>query len=458
MKKSSVTFKTLMYLISFCVVIVLFLWFIQIEFLQISYEFYQTDNINKIAKDIKNNEEEVISSLEDIAYKNNICIEYYSSSGSLGFNTKNSGCLLNSRNRTIKKAKSDLIVNKVDYVKIISPEDGFKSVLYKIPLKNGAFIFLNTPLEDINTTTKLLKTQLKYILVVLLLLAIIVAFIISRMINKPILEITSKARELGKGNYDIDFGKYDISELDELSSVLTVAATEMNKTDSLKKDLIANVSHDLKTPLTMIKAYAEKIKDISYKNKDKMDKDLNIIISETDRLNVLVNDLLSLNKLEKNVEALNLTKYDLVEDIKEIVNRYDILKEEGYKFTLDLPEVAIVEADKSKMDQVIYNLINNAVEHTGDNLDVKIEVKQSWGYYIVNIIDFGKGIPENEIPLVWNKYYKKEKNHKRNVIGSGIGLSIVREVLEKHNFEYGIDSKLNNYTNFYFKIKKVNKL
>ena len=204
--------------------------------------------------------------------------------------------------------------------------------------------------------------------------------------------------------------------------------------------------------------YAEKIKDISYKNKDKMDKDLNIIISETDRLNVLVNDLLSLNKLEKNVEELNLTKYDLVEDIKEIVNRYDILKEDGYIFTLDLPEIAIVEADKSKIDQVIYNLINNAVEHTGNNLDIKIEVKQSWGYYVVNIIDFGKGIPENEIPLVWNKYYKKEKNHKRNVIGSGIGLSIVREVLEKHNFEYGIDSKLNDYTNFYFKIKKVNKL
>ena len=279
---------------------------------------------------------------------------------------------------------------------------------------------------------------------------------ISKRINKPIIKIIEKAKELGRGNYNVVFDKSNIAELDELSEVLTVAASEMNKTEELRRDLLANVSHDLKTPLTMIKAYAEKVRDLSYKDDEKREKDLNIIIEESDRLNVLVNDLLDLSKLEAHAEELNITRYDLVADINAILKRYDIIKEtENYKFIVDMPSKAYVLADQSKMDQVIYNLINNAIEHTGEDLTVKITVKKQKDTYLVEITDSGKGISEADKALVWNKYYKKEKNHKRNVVGSGIGLSIVKEVLEHHKFEYGIDSKLNEYTTFYFKIKKT---
>ena len=170
----------------------------------------------------------------------------------------------------------------------------------------------------------------------------------------------------------------------------------------------------------------------------------------------MVNDLLDLSKLEAHAEELNITRYDLVADINAILKRYDIIKEtENYKFIVDMPSKAYVLADQSKMDQVIYNLINNAIEHTGEDLTVKITVKKQKDTYLVEITDSGKGISEADKALVWNKYYKKEKNHKRNVVGSGIGLSIVKEVLEHHKFEYGIDSKLNEYTTFYFKIKKT---
>ena len=259
---------------------------------------------------------------------------------------------------------------------------------------------------------------------------------------------------MGKG-VPVHFEESNIKELDELSNTLKIAASEMNKTDELRKDLIANVSHDLKTPLTMIKAYAEKVRDLSYADDEKRNKDLNVIIEETNRLNNLVNDLLDLSKLESGINNLEYEEYDLVANIKEIIKRYDILIEDNnYKFELDLPKELIVKADKQKIEQVIYNLINNAIEHTGDDLVVKVSIKKSNTYYKVSVTDTGGHLKDSDKALVWNKYYKKEKQHKRNVVGSGLGLSIVKNILEAHKLPYGIDSKENQYTTFYFKIKK----
>ncbi len=330
-----------------------------------------------------------------------------------------------------------------------------KSILYAINLNNGNYVFLNTTLEDLNSATALLKKQLIYLILILIVASSIVAIFISRRLNKPILKIISTAREMGKGNFNIKFDKSNVQELDELCDVLTVAASEMNKTEELKRDLLANVSHDLKTPLTMIRAYAEKVRDITYKDSEKREKDLNVIIEETERLNNLVNDLLDLSKIQAGECDLNITEYDIVKNIKEILKRYDIVVEkEGYSFEFDMPSSLKVKADKSKIEQVIYNLINNAIEHTGDDLKVKVTVKKQLDSVLISITDSGVGLTEEEKSLVWNRYYKKEKRHKRNIVGSGIGLSIVKGILESHKCEYGIDSKKGEYTTFYFKLKK----
>ena len=228
----------------------------------------------------------------------------------------------------------------------------------------------------------------------------------------------------------------------------------MLKTDELRRDLMANVSHDLKTPLTMIKAYAEMIRDISYKDQDKMNEHLSIIVDETDRLTVLVNDILDLSRMQSNADSLSIEKFDLADDIKTIVNRYQIIKEtEKYTINLDMPNSIMIKADKKKLNQVIYNLINNAINYTGDDKTVTVRVTRHKKYYLVEIIDTGKGIKESEIPYIWNKYYKNDKNHQRNVVSTGLGLSIVKEILELHDYEYGVKSVLKKGTTFYFKIK-----
>jgi len=301
-----------------------------------------------------------------------------------------------------------------------------------------------------------LRSQLIYITLIIILLAIIVSVYLSKKLNKPIINITKEAKKLAKGNHELNIEESNIKEIDDLRIALNYASKEINKTDELRRDLLANVSHDLKTPLTMIKAYAEMIRDINKEDEKKRKENLNIIIDETDRLNILVNDILSLSKLEANQETLELSEFDLVDLINNIIKKYNIIKEtENYKFILKMPKKAIVLGDVNKISQVIYNLINNAINYTGDDLTITIEVIEKKKSYLVNIIDTGKGIKEEELNLIWNKYYKNEKNHKRNKVGTGVGLSIVKNILDRHKFNYGVKSKKGNGTTFYFEITKI---
>ena len=137
------------------------------------------------------------------------------------------------------------------------------------------------------------------------------------------------------------------------------------------------------------------------------------------------------------------------------MTRYEILKTtEDYNFIIELPEKCEVTADKAKLQQVIYNLINNAINYTGKNKKVMVRVKNTRREVIVEVEDTGKGIKKEEIPYIWDKYYKNDKKHQRNVVSTGIGLSIVKEVLTKHKFDYGVKSTLKKGTTFYFKIRK----
>lgn len=455
MKKNNLTFKTLIYFAVFSVAILLILWFLQINMLDVFYEKIQINNVKRVVNQIEKKKD--VSLLEDYAYKNDMCIEYLTYDETIFYNAKKTGCVLNSKNLSILNIKKDLIDDDIKFVKINDPNKGTKNLIYLVELSDNEFIFLNVLLEDLSVTKSILKHQILYLVFALILSAIIVSILISRRINKPILELTKEATKLSKGNFNVKFKKSNIKEIDQLASVLEISATEMNKTDQLRRDLLANVGHDLKTPLTMIKAYAEKVRDITYKDKKKREDDLNIIIEETDRLNNLVNDILDLSKLENTKQKLNIESYDLIENLNDIMKRYEIVENENYKFILDIPETAYVLADKHKIEQVIYNLINNAIEHTGNDLLVYITIKEKRDYFLVSIKDTGAGISDEEKNLVWKKYYKTKKAHKRNTVGTGLGLSIVKELLEIHNFEYGIDSKKNEYTTFYFKIKKNKK-
>lgn len=452
-KKNSIILNTLIKIIAFSAIILVILWIFQIGFLNFFYEKYTVSNMDSIKRKIeKSSEEDLNVLLETIAYENNICIEQIVGDMQISYNTKIKACLLDRNNFQIAAFKRDMMTNPdLNKLELNDKVSNTKSLLYGIR-RNNQYIFIFTTLEDINETSVVLKSQLIYITLIVMGLSFIIAYFISKKITSPVVNMTSSAKKLASGDYDVLFEKNGIEELDELADSLNYATHELSKTLELRRDLMANVSHDLKTPLTMIKAYAEMVKDYTYKDKTKREENLDIIIKETDRLNLLVNDILDLSKLQASKESLNIEEFDLIKEINGIIKRYDYLKSDGYELIYHGPNKEIIKADKIKITQVIYNLINNAVNYTGKDKKVYIEIEKIANKLKIMIRDTGKGIDLDEKKYIWDKYYKTNKLHQRNKVGTGIGLSIVKEILNYHNFEYGVDSKKGKGTTFYFYI------
>ncbi len=460
-KISSIKHKTLFYLILFSVFILLFLWELQLFFSKFLYEKYQIKDMENIAEEITDLEAtELTNYLKNVVYNNAICIEHIDSYGrTILYNDASTGCLLGRDDTEINRYKEELYNSDEEMKAIKFVNRNFKSyaLLYGVETADNGYVFLFTMLSNVDKNYNLIRDQLIYIAIVVIILAVAISLFLARVISEPIVEITEKSKLLASGNYDVEFKKNGIKEIDELADTLNYLESEVSKTDQYRRDLMANVSHDLKTPLTMIKAYAEMVRDITYKNKKKREENLNVIIEETDRLNLLVGDILALSKLQANSDVIDINDFDLSSLIKTIIKRYDILKEtEGYKINVEIPEQALVRADENKISQVIYNLINNAINYTGEDKTVLIKVIEEKKEYLVEITDTGNGINEDEIEHIWDKYYKNEKNHRRNIVGTGLGLSIVKNILEIHDFKYGVRSVKDKGTTFYFEIKKSN--
>lgn len=460
---NSIGVKTLFYLIMFSVFILLVLWGTQLLLSNFLYEKYQISDIEKIADVISDTDDEDLHDyLSEVVYNNAVCIEYIDQFGRTTlYNDASTGCLLGKDNKVLSNYKKELknSGDEIKAIKLVNPDYDSSALLYGVEVDNNGYVFLYTMLSNVNKNYNLVKSQLIYITIVVILLAVVISLYLAKLFSEPIVKITEKSKELARGNFNVEFETNDIKEINELSESLNYMKNEISKTDQYRRDLMANVSHDLKTPLTMIKAYAEMVRDITYKDKKKREENLNVIIEETDRLNMLVGDILALSKLQANSDVLDIEVFDLKREIDSILRRYDYLKEtEGYIIDFEAPEEVKIEADKNKLNQVIYNLVNNALNYTGKDKKVTIRITEDKKEYLVEIIDTGKGIDKKDIDYIWDKYYKNEKNHKRNVVGTGLGLSIVKEILVKHNFNYGVKSEKNKGTTFYFKVYKFNNI
>ena len=458
LKKNNLNKVILKYFLLFSIVILIILWLFQFIFFKSFYKEQKLNDIKIVSEKIKKyqnntNFEEIVNTL---AFDNSVCIEIDNANYNTVYKSTyfGKGCISNVE-RTYKY-KFDFL-NSMEEEKtyeLTNPNFNNKTIIHALKINNNNYAFINASIEPIDGITMLIKKQLIIITLLILLLSYILAKYISNHLSKPINTISNEAKELAKGNFFINFSNNNIEEIQELANALNYAKNELSKTDELRRDLMANISHDLKTPLTMIKANAEITKDLHLNNKDKIKEDMDTIISETDRLTILVNDILTLSKMESINDELDIEEFDLIELINDILKKYKILQEtEKYNFKFIHKEQIInVKADKKKIETVIYNLINNAINYTGDDnlVTIKITKKEN---ILVEIIDTGKGISKEDINLIWNKYYKNKKKHKRNLIGTGLGLNIVKIILEKHNFNYGVKSIENKGSTFYFEIK-----
>ncbi len=287
-----------------------------------------------------------------------------------------------------------------------------------------------------------------------IILSVIISFGFSTRLTRPISEFAKTAMLLGKGK-KVEFKESGIEEYDKLALALNYSSEELVKTEKMRRDFVANVSHDLRTPLTMVKAYAEMIRDISGDNEQKRNEHCKVIIDEVDRLTLLVGDLLDLSKIQAGTRQPELKKVDVTALIRGVMERFAMYAErEGYNFELDIDENCLITADERMVEQICYNLISNAVSYTGEDKKVAISLKNEGNEIIARISDTGKGIEPDEVDKVWDRYYRTSQS-KRAVVGSGIGLSIVKSLLEVHGARYGIDSAVGKGTTFWFALKRA---
>ncbi len=318
--------------------------------------------------------------------------------------------------------------------------------------ENGAkyMLFLDAAIYPVESTVSTLRYQLIYISIGLFLIATLLSAILSMYISAPIEHITEKSKKLPKGEYKAEEDLRSYREIGELSDTLAHAADEISKVDRLQKELIANISHDLRTPLTMIVGYGEVMRDIEGENTPE---NVQVIIDEAKRLSNLVNDLLEISRIQGGSVERNDEIFDFSAMMRETVDRYRRLKENsGFVFEAAIEDGITVKADKSKLLQVVYNLINNAVNYSEQSREIRLRLYKSGGMMHLDVVDFGVGIPAEDIENIWQRYYKVDKVHRRSIAGSGLGLSIVREILELHGARYGVQSKLGAGSTFWFEL------
>lgn len=459
-KKSSLNVKVLSYFLFFSILILSFLWAFQVLFLDSFYKMEKTNEIKQVVTKIKTNQDsqDFQSIINDLSFEKEVCVEITNDETSL-YSTEffGKGCM---REDNTKKQYREMFINSNKEEMIFEIKNKFfnnETILYAVKLDNNQYAFVNTSLEPIDNTAMIIRKQLIIITFVVFILSFIISYFISRHLSNPIIKLNKQTKSIAKGDFSKEFNdESNILEINELTDTLNYTRKELSKTEELRRDLMANVSHDLKTPLTMIKAYAEMATDLHANNKKKQQEDMATIISETDRLTLLVEDILDLSKMQSDTDTLNIEEFDLIDLINTILKKYKLYQEiENYKFKFNHKDKKlIVKADKKKLEQVIYNLINNAINYTGEDNTVTINIIKDNGIK-VEIKDTGKGIKDEDLPYIWDRYYKNKKKHKRNLVGTGLGLSIVKGILEQHNFKYGVDTKLNEGTTFYFIIKEI---
>ena len=324
------------------------------------------------------------------------------------------------------------------------------AVLGTAPGGRSYFLLMDVPFEPITGTVYVLSIQLVVLTAVLLLLSGLLAFLIARRVSRPIARLNEAAHLLPRGQYPADYREGAYREVAELSGTLSDAAAEIGKVEALQRELIANVSHDLRTPLTMIIGYAEVMRDIEGENTPE---NMQVVIDEARRLSSMVGDLVTISRYQGGAEALSLAELSLSEEAEALLLEYrTLLRTEGYTFTVEIEEGVVVRADRKRILGVVRNLLDNAVNYAGERREITLALFRKEDAVRLEVRDRGMGIPKEELPHIWQRYYRAAGNHERSISGSGLGLSIVRESLELHNARYGVESELGVGSTFWFEL------
>lgn len=342
-----------------------------------------------------------------------------------------------------------------------TPSDQIHSVIYTVLFTNEdgetMALLVNSVITPISAARETLFYILAIVTGILILLALGMAAFMARSVATPIVKINNGAKVLATGDYTHRFDELaGYREANELAATLNYATAELAKVENLRRELIANISHDLRTPLTLISGYSEVMRDIPG---EITPENLQTIIDETARLTTLVNDMLDISKIQSGNLTPNLSPISVTALLTSIIDTYRTLTVcKGYDLSLSIDpadEEVYINADSAMLVRAVNNLINNALTYTGDDRKVMIRQLATATRVRIEVTDTGAGIPREQLDLIWERYYKVDAEHKRSAVGTGLGLSIVKSIVVMHSGSYGVRSSVGNGSTFWIEFDRV---
>jgi len=341
---------------------------------------------------------------------------------------------------------------------------------------NQTMVIMSTPVASLKESVSISNRFLIYMAIIGFIITVILTFIIAKMITYPILELAEISNKMGKldftakyignrsdeiqtlglnMNYMSDRLKKAIDELQEANELLKEDIKRKEAIDEMRKDFIANVSHELKTPIALIQGYAEGLNEGLCEDEESRKYYTEVILDESEKMNKMVKQLLTLSSLESGNSILHKENFNLTSLIESVLGSISILiGEKNVNIEFDSDKEIFLNADEFKIEEVVTNYISNSIHHVSDSGEIKINVSDDGENITFSVYNTGNPIPEKDLNNIWEKFFKVDKAHSRAYGGSGIGLSIVKAIVEAHNGTVAVRNILGG-VEFSFKIPKA---
>lgn len=471
--KHSITKKITTIMISIVAGTVLLCWFINTTLLGDYYISHKKDvlidtfqTVDTAYANGDGDTEEFQIELEKKCANSNITLMVISSNGTImQSNVSNRDMLLEQFLEIMFSAQSQeavVIENTENYIVEKTPDTRLKSDYLVLcgTLQNGNQILLRTALESIKESVGIANRFLAYVGIASVIVCAIILYFVTKKITNPILQLAEISKRMtnldfeakfqSRGENEIDFlGEHmnqmsetlekTISELKSANNQLKIDIEKKEQIDEMRKEFISNVSHELKTPIALIQGYAEGLQECINDDAESREFYCDVIMDEAEKMNRMVKNLLTLNQLESGNDQVVFERFDVVEVIQGVINATAILREQnGIDLTFQVEKPMYVWADEFKTEQVLTNYISNAIHYASGEKRIVITVKNAGDIVRIGVFNTGNPIPEPEINHIWEKFYKVDKARTREYGGNGIGLSIVKAIMESFHRDCGV--------------------
>ncbi|HQM02213.1 MAG TPA: HAMP domain-containing sensor histidine kinase [Ruminococcus flavefaciens] len=461
----------------FTVVIFTVLWLLQTVFLQKFYNGMIIKNTVKVADKIseESRNSDITSYIDDVSRSNTILVFVTDTAGNLLYSSDEYKKGHKFRSDRMEMADDhierydhyrELPVNYDEFLSAVNSSDSGEAVINNddsyvygrlidyYGYNDKAVLYLSTPLNAVGSTARIIRIQLLWVTLLSIIIAFVLALFMSKSFSKPVAQLNEKAHKLGEKDDDVDFNEGFCIELDELNTTLDTTSEKLKKNRDFQNELLANVSHDLRTPLTMIKGYAEMIRDISREDEKQCAEDVAVIVEEADRLTALVNEILEYSELQMSDSETVMNDVVLSDTVTSVADSFEKLySKEGYVFERNIADNIHVKGNAARLQRAVYNLLDNAVRHAGEDKWTGVSLRTEKGNVIIEISDHGSGIAPDELEHIWDRYYTRRQRSGKGV--SGLGLAIVKQIISQHNGICRAESVVGTGSVFSIELKSI---